>query len=215
MGVLLSLGKWIIGAVTSVGVGGVLLHLGLSPERWVADMISSTHPWADVFFWLVVGLLGTVAVRIAIWALWDRRPKAITVGIDEDNFSNARPPRVVKDNVVPALVMLGAFVLLGAGLSYTFKFDQKEALETNSRDNMVEVYDEYFYNEKVVLDWHSYIDCTFENVTFVYNGGPVNFRHNTVRGDRNFASGNPDVNEVIALLKGFHLLSPRLKLVGF
>jgi len=29
-----------------------------------------------------------------------------------------------------------------------------------------------FRNEKVLLDGYKYVDCIFENVTLVYNGGP-------------------------------------------
>src|SRR3712207_3276515 len=106
MGILFGMGKWLISAVFSVCVGGILWCLGLSPERWVADVLSGIHPWAYVCFWVIAGALGTIAMRLAIWALWDRRPRAITGAFYNNAFSGARrPPPYAKDNIFPVLVM--------------------------------------------------------------------------------------------------------------
>ena len=51
-----------------------------------------------------------------------------------------------------------------------------------------------FFNSKVLLDGHSYTHCTFENVTFVYNGTAIfQLSHNKMVGSMMFTSDNPAV----------------------
>jgi hypothetical protein len=62
------------------------------------------------------------------------------------------------------LYIAAYFGLIGhctSPLNARFSFETRE---------MVPVYRKTFTNEEVVLDGHHFIDCTFENVTFVYNG---------------------------------------------
>lgn len=63
------------------------------------------------------------------------------------------------------------------------------------------------------MDGYSYGSCTFENVTFVYNGTTApQFSGNKVTGSVDFKSENPAVFGTVALLKGFGLLDPSLTL---
>jgi len=64
-----------------------------------------------------------------------------------------------------------------------------------------------YVNEEVVLDGRKYVDCTFENVSFRYNGkASFQFMHNIVRGTYRISSGNPAVGVTVGLLKGMGML---------
>jgi hypothetical protein len=47
---------------------------------------------------------------------------------------------------------------------------------------LVEVRGKLFRNEKVRLDGHQYIRCTFENVTFQFGGGPGRVDSSVING---------------------------------
>jgi hypothetical protein len=65
-----------------------------------------------------------------------------------------------------------------------------------------------FANERILLDGHSYRECTFDNVTFGFNGTrPFGFMRNTVNGTMRFASDNPAVSGAFTLLRGFGVLN--------
>ena len=70
-----------------------------------------------------------------------------------------------------------------------------------------------FKNEKVTLDGISYSGCTFENVTFVYNGTtPIQFTNNSVRGSIQMRTDNLAVGGALAWLAGFVGLPPNVTL---
>lgn len=59
-----------------------------------------------------------------------------------------------------------------------------------------------FENQEVLLDDSSYIDCTFRNVTFIYNGtSTFVFEHNVISGYV-FQSDNPSINNTMRVLYG-------------
>jgi len=65
-----------------------------------------------------------------------------------------------------------------------------------------------FANERVPLDGYIYRDCTFENVTFVYNGTRgVELSGNRLVGKQRIASDNPSIDITILLLRGLGGLS--------
>jgi hypothetical protein len=70
---------------------------------------------------------------------------------------------------------------------------------------MTEVSDQTFTNTVVPLDWHAYHHCTFNNVTFVYNGGDVEFKYNEIHGFR-IKSENRYVESGMAVLGELGLL---------
>jgi hypothetical protein len=64
----------------------------------------------------------------------------------------------------------------------------------------------HFMNERVVIDGKSFVECKFQNVTFVYNGtAPFDFISSEFRGF-SLASDNPGINDMVRLLHEFHLL---------
>lgn len=70
-----------------------------------------------------------------------------------------------------------------------------------------------FRNEVVPLDGYDYVDCTFQNVTFLYDGiTPVKLTHSTwsnisVKSNNNAANGTAALLYGLGLIKtnvGFH-----------
>ena len=66
-----------------------------------------------------------------------------------------------------------------------------------------------FINERVPLDGYRYEDCTFPNVTFVYNGtaAPA-FEHNDISGRVMMDTDNNAVFSTGQILKGLGMLKP-------
>jgi hypothetical protein len=72
---------------------------------------------------------------------------------------------------------------------------------------LIPVVREKFFNTKVLLDGHSYTQCTFENVTFVYNGTAIfQLSRNKMVGSMMFTSDNPAVEGTFLLLQGLGIL---------
>ena len=71
-----------------------------------------------------------------------------------------------------------------------------------------------FINETVPLDDIGYSDCTFENVTFSYDGTtPIHFTHNVIRGSIMISTNNHAVFGMGALLKGLGMENASVKLL--
>jgi hypothetical protein len=64
---------------------------------------------------------------------------------------------------------------------------------------LVKITGRTFRNQRVLLDGHDYQNCTFENVTLVYNGRVGNFSNNVVRGFL-LSSDLPEINSAMKLL---------------
>ena len=63
----------------------------------------------------------------------------------------------------------------------------------------------HYVNIEVALDRMSYRHCEFDNVVFVYNGGPMEFIDNTVRGFT-IRSDNDEINNAFQLLAQFGVI---------
>jgi hypothetical protein len=62
----------------------------------------------------------------------------------------------------------------------------------------------YFQNETVLLDGYEFIECTFENVTFEYQGTkPFRFTGKTGGNSRKLTSDNVIVGQTLTLVKFF------------
>lgn len=69
-----------------------------------------------------------------------------------------------------------------------------------------------FINERVPLDGIAYRDCTFTNVTFVYNGtGPVEISASHYKGIF-IATNNPAVHGTIAALLGIGFIDKNIQI---
>jgi hypothetical protein len=68
-----------------------------------------------------------------------------------------------------------------------------------------------FKNERVLLDGTLYQECSFWNVTFIYNGTTsVKFTRNKIYGTFILRSDSPAVDGVLSLMKGLGYLRPEV-----
>lgn len=74
----------------------------------------------------------------------------------------------------------------------------------------IEIVNQEFLNQDVVLDDHLYLACKFTNVTFVYNGGDCGgFNgHCLFGGSLGFKTGDPKVGQMLGFLKEIEMLRP-------
>jgi len=87
-------------------------------------------------------------------------------------------------------VVLGLLLLGGNLWVYVFP-TELEHIEGNT-----------FRNERVILDGKRYLKCTFENVTFVYGGGPGELYQNEIKGQLRFnISGNKEISRMVYILQ--------------
>jgi hypothetical protein len=103
----------------------------------------------------------------------------------------------------PSLVLFVATVLLNIhGCNQARQ--QKFAWHETPRGELKRVVRQNFMNEVVLLDGMSYEDCSFDHVTFSYNGTTgFEFRHNKVNGPSKIDSNNPSIEgTVVFLIKG-------------
>ena len=72
-----------------------------------------------------------------------------------------------------------------------------------------------FVNERVVLDGKSYRTCTFENVTFVYEGrAPFDFIQNSVKGSINVDVGaSQSLSNLTMFMKAIGMIAPSSAIV--
>lgn len=70
-----------------------------------------------------------------------------------------------------------------------------------------------YRNQEVMLDGYSYVNCSFYNVTFVYNGAtPMAFTGNHIFGNFRVRSDNPAVDGSFILARGLGLLPDNFEL---
>ena len=78
--------------------------------------------------------------------------------------------------------------------------------------NKTPVIGKSFVNQEVPLDGFSYSDCTFRNVTLVFNGdAPFDLTNNTIEGVY-IRSANPALNGLIQLLIELKMIDPRIRI---
>ena len=123
---------------------------------------------------------------------------------------------IEQDSSVPRLstprrhyVVMGLFLLLISGAVAFDYYGYHDALQWPDPYQPISVVNKAFRNEEVLLDGYSYDHCTFENVTFVYNGTTApQMMFPTIRGSFNLRSDNVAVEGTLAMLKGFGMLQP-------
>lgn len=70
------------------------------------------------------------------------------------------------------------------------------------------VEDKIFRQERVVLDGKRYLRCTFQDVTFVYNGRPGEMHHTKIIGSIRFdISGNREISRMVYMMQRLGLLA--------
>ena len=75
----------------------------------------------------------------------------------------------------------------------------------------VDVWNKHYLNEAVEVDGHRYINCTFENVTFVYNAtAPWEFTGASIVGSIHIKTDNRRLGAFLEFLKITNSLSPEV-----
>lgn len=133
--------------------------------------------------------------------------------------NDTNPPRLLKSkwlNYLPlALLVLGggAFLLRQwqpvASILDAPKIAQSGESEPRPKSlQITEVHNQKFDGVDVPADGKLFINCTFKNVTFVWDGGFFEWRDSKFEGRVNIFSHSPQIIGTINLLKGLGFLSP-------
>ncbi len=110
------------------------------------------------------------------------------------------------------LLVLGVVFAIFSHFKHSYEkpssdFITQSYIENWGKLEKIIVRNRIFINERVVLDGFSYIDCKFQNVTFVYKGeAPYDLTHNTIIGSYHLSIENPSVSGVIGILKALNYL---------
>lgn len=95
-----------------------------------------------------------------------------------------------------------AFVALGCGLALLYHYHYK-SYSYNRNASLRLITDKSFRSERVVIDGKEFRDCSFDNVTIVYNGtAPVKMIGNRFSGDLIMTTDNPAIGSAEGVLSG-------------
>jgi hypothetical protein len=155
--------------------------------------MSEIHAWLDT----IIGATGAVADVGIVLMMWRES-------------SLPKPER----RFWPWLVAIVAVTILAAGpavyrLVYfgSFTHENVAFLKWPSPYNPTSVVAKHFTRERVPLDGYAYSGCTFNEVTFVYNGTTtIQMSHSTIIGESSLTTDNPAVTGTIFLLRGLGAL---------
>ena len=113
----------------------------------------------------------------------------------------------------PIYAMFGIIVVFALAGFFIGKSTSGNFVNSFSNDKSLElIKNRTFNNEKIELDGREYIGCTFNNVTFEYNGtAAFSFTDNRIKGNYRFSSGNMVVIMTSMLFQG--LTSTNIRLV--
>ncbi len=103
--------------------------------------------------------------------------------IKEINFMKNHNWRIYA-NIFAGILLVTGIAITGYSIMNNQTNTTPTCSFTYDHDAQLElVTDRWYQNEKVTLDGYRYRNCTFTNVTFVYNGTkPFEFSYNTVEG---------------------------------
>lgn len=112
-----------------------------------------------------------------------------------------------------SLGLLGILVISTGFLYFATKIPETTTSNAGKLDwksvNKKTIRNRDFRNERVVLDGKSFRHCTFENVTFEYNGvAPFDMEDNKISGSYVVASKSEPILGILIFLKEFRYLKP-------
>lgn len=147
-------------------------------------------------------------LQLGLWVV------AAVIYISRLPFVKKRIPKWGVFSSNKAIGVIIVFGLIATGISFYLNYRERP-WEYRRGENLIEVRNRTYKNEKVVLDGHRYQDCVFENVTFVYNGtADIDFSHNKIGGSRGFETSNPAVSGTLDFLKGMGYLRDDIPIFG-
>jgi hypothetical protein len=121
----------------------------------------------DNRFWngqnIFVALLGGGVVVIPEHHAWGA--VLICAGAVGFIHSNWRKPMMARP-----FLWFGAVLLTWIGIGYDYYDRHRISSPTFIADKMEQVVGQRFHNQEVIVDNKDFVDCTFENVSFVYKG---------------------------------------------
>lgn len=75
--------------------------------------------------------------------------------------------------------------------------------------NLQQISNKHFLNQEVVLDGKSFVNCTFENVKFVYSGNPTQIVNYKAVGKMAFETSHPRISNALRVLEMMGLVDPK------
>jgi len=146
--------------------------------------IQTITSWAQLVWWIVA---------IAVWIFRFMRRKW---GLPQARVLSMITKHVSFNKILITIVIIG---LLGSGFSLYLNYSEKY----DARPSFITVSNKEFINEKIPLDGYEYKDCTFTNVTFVFNGrAAARFHYNKIIGGCVITSDNTAIIATAQMLKG-------------
>ncbi len=107
-----------------------------------------------------------------------------------------------------ALITAPILVLVAVGGALWVQFVMIPARARDAAPAMQNVFAKTFQNELIVMDNHTYVDCSFTNVTFKWSGGPYMIVRGNITGTNSFETRSSDVANTIDFLKMLGFLEP-------
>jgi len=108
----------------------------------------------------------------------------------------------------PRISLIGAALLVAASVASCLYFakglEQDPFAWRGAAVPLHRIQGKHFNNEQVLLDGTSYVECTFTNVTLIYNGtAPYRLEYITTAGTVNIRTDNPAISNMTGLLYSF------------
>jgi hypothetical protein len=145
-------------------------------------------------------IAGTIFTGLTWWGL--PPPQGGIKAMFPGNWLSWSPQTLA---VLGLLVLFSTWLLIAVRMGWLGRSDQKFAFRDGPPDTVISK--KIFTNERVVLDGKAFRDCTFENVTYVFNGTrPFALSKNHFNGRIQVASDNPSIQGTFIWLRGLGLL---------
>lgn len=155
------------------------------------------------------GLLTLSISLIGAFVIWNLELLGSALGYEKwisDLVSGEIEPLFEGVNAIWFLIL--GCVSLGAGLALGVSYwIMKSDGKTKPKMKITEhVEGKHFQNCEVRLDGFSYIKCTFSNVSFIYNGGAMEFYYNNLIDSYAIKSDVEEIERFVIIQGEFNLL---------
>ena len=175
-------------------------------------------PFKEATFWY-----GTILFTTGIY-FWIEGGDRVTIGVALTVFGIAMSIYAVIAEHYPSLPRLRVWVALlfvtWGALGYDI-YDRHVGHPSSKIQTfdwtipLTQIRGAIFVNEKVDVDGKEFIDCTFNHVTFVYNGtAPFGMSHNTIIKPIQFSTDSDSVAGATVLYKSTGVLEPNFDITN-
>jgi hypothetical protein len=193
--------------------------------EWIGTIRAFYHqPWA----WFVTAALSIVSVIVTSYftlplglvAIFALLAGAATDYILKTRHIGDKDSQVVTAIIIAALVFLNGY---GWWIHYPLTVATQSATQGISVSTSgpsptpfptMEIINGGVYSlDRVPLDYKIYKNCDFENVTFMWNGGPGSLTDSRIKMPFNITSDNPTINNTVLILKNLGWLKDGIKIL--